>query len=143
MLISSHCECRSIVLKWDKNTWPRVRQVVHKSAQMQTDEQEKVKEKNKMNLGDLVQEKRDQILQIAARHGAYNVRVFGSAAKGTAGPDSDLDILVDVGPSHSAWFPAGLILDLEALLEREVDVVTEDALHWYIRDRVLAEAVPL
>jgi predicted nucleotidyltransferase len=110
---------------------------------MQTDEQEQVKEGNKVGLSDLVQEKRDQILQIAARHGAYNVRVFGSAARGTAGPDSDLDILVDVGPAHSAWFPAGLILDLEALLERDVDVVTADALHWYIRDRVLAEAVPL
>ena len=110
---------------------------------MQTDEQEQVKEKNEVSLGDLLREKRDQILQIAARHGAYNVRVFGSAARGTARPDSDLDILVDVGPAHSAWFPAGLILDLEALLEREVDVVTPDALHWYIRDRVLTEAVPL
>jgi predicted nucleotidyltransferase len=108
---------------------------------MQTDEQEQ--EKNKVDLGDRVQEKRDQILQIAARHGAYNVRVFGSTARGTARPDSDLDILVDVGPAHSAWFPAGLILDLEALLECEVDVVTPDALHWYICDRVLAEAVPL
>jgi predicted nucleotidyltransferase len=110
---------------------------------MQTDEQERVKDRDQVNLGDLLQENRDRILQIAARHGAYNVRVFGSAAKGAAGPDSDVDILVDVGPAHSAWFPAGLILDLEALLEREVDVVTEEALHWYIRDRVLTEAVPL
>ena len=110
---------------------------------MRTGKQERAKEENKVSLGDLVHEKRDQILQVAARHGAYNVRIFGSAARGTAGPDSDLDILVDVGPTHSAWFPAGLILDLEALLECEVDVVTQDALHWYIRDRVLAEAVPL
>ena len=109
---------------------------------MQADEQEQVKE-NKVDLDVLVQAKREQILQIAARHGAYNVRVFGSAAKGTAGPDSDLDLLVDVGDAHSAWFPAGLIIDLEALLDRQVDVVTEEALHWYIRDRVLAEAVPL
>jgi hypothetical protein len=110
---------------------------------VRTGKQERAKEENKVSLGDLVHEKRDQILQVAARHGAYNVRIFGSAARGTAGPDSDLDILVDVGPTHSAWFPAGLILDLEALLECEVDVVTQDALHWYIRDRVLAEAVPL
>jgi predicted nucleotidyltransferase len=110
---------------------------------MQTDEQQRVKQENKVGLDELLQEKRDQILQIAARHGASNVRIFGSAARGEAGPDSDVDILVDVGPAHSAWFPAGLILDLEALLEREVDVVTKDALHWYIRDRVLAEAVPL
>ena len=78
----------------------------------------------------------------AERHGAYNVRIFGSATRGTAGPESDLDFLVDVGPTHSAWFPAGLILDLEAL-EREVDVVTTDALHGYIHNRVLAETVPL
>ena len=90
-----------------------------------------------------VYEKRAQILQIAARHGAYNVRIFGSIARGEAGPESDVDFLVDVGQTHSRWFPAGLILDLEALLGREVDVVTENALHWYIRDRVIEEAIPL
>jgi len=88
-------------------------------------------------------EKREEILQIAARHGAYNVRVFGSTIRGQQGPDSDLDLLVEVGPTHSRWFPAGLILELEELLGRDVDVVTEAALHWYIRDRVLEEAVPL
>jgi predicted nucleotidyltransferase len=110
---------------------------------MQTDGQAKPIDENEPSLSDLLQEKREQILEIATRHGAYNVRIFGSAAKGTAGPASDLDLLVDVQPEHSAWFPAGLILDLEALLDREVDVVTKEALHWYIRDRVLAEAVPL
>ena len=96
-----------------------------------------------MSIGKSLSEKRDQILEIAARHGARNVRVFGSVARGEASPDSDVDLLVDVGPTHSRWFPAGLVLDLEELLDREVDVVTEDALHWYIRDRVLEEAVPL
>jgi len=96
-----------------------------------------------MSMGKSLSEKRDQILEIAARHGARNVRVFGSVARGEASPDSDVDLLVDVGPTHSRWFPAGLVLDLEELLDREVDVVTEDALHWYIRDRVLEEAVPL
>jgi predicted nucleotidyltransferase len=96
-----------------------------------------------MNMSEPVYEKRDQILEIAARHGARNVRVFGSAARGETSPDSDVDLLVEVGPTHSRWFPAGLILDLEELLGREVDVVTEDALHWYIRDRVLEEAIPL
>lgn len=94
-------------------------------------------------MGERVHEKREQILQIAARHGAYNVRVFGSTARGKTDPESDIDLLVDVRPTHSRWFPAGLILDLEELLGREVDVVTEDALHWYIRDRILEEAVPL
>jgi len=88
-------------------------------------------------------ERRDEILLIAARHGATNVRVFGSVARGTAGPESDLDLLIDVGPETTPWFPAGLALDLEDLLGCEVDIVTERALHPVIRDRVLAEARPL
>jgi len=71
------------------------------------------------------------------------VRVFGSAARGTAGPESDLDLLVDAGPNTSSWFPAGLMVDLEDLLGCRVDVAAEDTLHWVIRDRVLAEARPL
>jgi predicted nucleotidyltransferase len=110
---------------------------------MQTGEQAQVKEQKASGLDDLLQQKREQILAIATRHGAYHVRVFGSAAKGTSGPDSDLDLLVDVRNEHSSWFPAGLILDLEALLDREVDVVTEEGLHWTIREQVLTEAVPL
>jgi predicted nucleotidyltransferase len=96
-----------------------------------------------MDIDELLKEKRQDILRIAAQHGAYNVRVFGSVVRGKAGPESDIDFLVDVGPVHSSWFPAGLIADLEKLLGREVDVVTRPALHWYIRDHVLQEAVPL
>ena len=96
-----------------------------------------------MELTELIREKREDILRIADRHGASNVRVFGSASRGEGGPDSDLDILVDVGPKPSPWFPAGLALDLEDLLGRRVDVATPNALHWFIRDRVLSEAKPL
>jgi uncharacterized protein len=96
-----------------------------------------------MDGGELIRARREEILRLAARHGATNVRVFGSVARGEAGPESDLDLLVDVGPVHSPWFPAGLMADLELLLGRRVDVVTERALHWYIRDQVLSEAVPL
>ena len=96
-----------------------------------------------MSVDELLESKRQQILRTAARHGARNVRVFGSALQGKATSESDVDLLVDVGPEHSAWFPAGLVAELEELLGCEVDVVTEDALHWYIRDRVLEEAVPL
>ena len=96
-----------------------------------------------MDGGELIRARREDILRLAARHGATNVRVFGSVARGEAGPESDLDLLVDVGPVHSPWFPAGLMADLELLLGRRVDVVTERALHWYIRDRVLSEAIPL
>jgi predicted nucleotidyltransferase len=87
--------------------------------------------------------KRREILRIAAEHGARNVRIFGSAARGEVGPDSDVDFLVAVQREHSPWFPAGLVVDLEELLGCGVDVVTEEALHWYIQDRVLKEAVPL
>ena len=86
---------------------------------------------------------RAQILRIAARHGATNVRVFGSVARGTTGLESDLDLLVDAGPQTSPWFPAGLMVDLEDLLGVKVDIATERTLHWVIRDRVLAEARPL
>jgi predicted nucleotidyltransferase len=86
---------------------------------------------------------RAQVLDIARRHGVSRVRVFGSYARGEAGADSDIDLLVDVACPTSAWFPAGLALELEALLGRTVDVVTEPALHPFIREKVLQEAVEL
>ena len=91
----------------------------------------------------LLKRRRAAILRIAEQHGAYNVRVFGSVARGEATATSDIDFLVDVKPVHSSWFPAGLVADLQQLLDTDVDVLTEHALHWYIRDRVLQEAVPL
>jgi uncharacterized protein len=96
-----------------------------------------------MAVQEAVVARRDEILRIAAKHGATNVRVFGSVARGTAGPDSDLDLLIDVGPKTTPWFPGGLIVELEDLLGCRVDVVTERALHEVIRDQVLAEARPL
>ena len=91
----------------------------------------------------MVRANREEILRIARKHGAANVRVFGSAATGELAPDSDIDLIVDVLPEHSAWFPGGLLVDLEELLGRQVDLVEPDGLHWYIRDQVLKEAVPL
>ena len=96
-----------------------------------------------MTLIQLVFAKRDDIKRIAAQHGAYNIRVFGSVARGETGLASDVDLLIDVGPTTSAWFPAGLILDLEDLLGRRVEVVTERALNPDLRDTVLREAIPL
>ncbi|RJP24499.1 MAG: DNA polymerase subunit beta [Candidatus Abyssobacteria bacterium SURF_5] len=96
-----------------------------------------------MAIDPLLKEKREEILQIAERHGARNVRVFGSAARGESGPQSDVDLLVDVGPDRTPFFPGGLLADLEELLGRKVDIVTEEALHWYIRERILEEAFPL
>jgi hypothetical protein len=91
----------------------------------------------------LVHEKRDQIQRIAAKHGASNIRVFGSVARGEARGDSDVDFLVDTGPVTSSWFPAGLVLDLEEALGCKVDVVTERGLSPFLKERVLQEALPL
>ena len=97
-----------------------------------------------LGISDLLQDQRDAILEIAAKHGAYNVRVFGSVARGEATADSDIDLLIDYDLDRiTPWFPAGLMLDLEKLLNRKVDVVSENSLHYFLRDRILQEAVPL
>lgn len=92
---------------------------------------------------EILREKREEIIRIAAKHGALNVRVFGSVVRREAQDRSDIDLLIDAAPMTSPWFPAGLVLELEALLGRSVDVVTEKTLHWYIRDSILKEAIPL
>ena len=86
---------------------------------------------------------REQILAVAARHGAGNVRVFGSVARGDADAASDIDFLVDFEPGRSLLDLAALLVDLEDLLGHPVDVVTEPGLKARIRQRVLAEAVPV
>ena len=96
-----------------------------------------------MNMRQILQAKRDEILNIAAKHGARNIRLFGSTVRGEDTPSSDVDLLVDTGPTTSSWFPAGLILDLEHILGRRVEIVTEKGLNPYLREHVLREAVPL
>ena len=93
-----------------------------------------------MTTEQLVQSKREDILRVAAHHGAYNIRVFGSVARGEAGEGSDIDLLVDLEPNRSLLDLGGLQVDLEALLERRVDVVTEAGLYWLLRRRILKEA---
>lgn len=90
-----------------------------------------------------VLEKREEILAIAARHGARRVRVFGSVARGEETRSSDLDLLVEFEPGRSLLDQIALAQDLKDLLGREVDVVTEKGLHWYVKERVCREAVPL
>ena len=96
-----------------------------------------------MTTTQIVQAKRDEILRIAERHGARDVRVFGSVARGEATEHSDIDLLVSAAEETSPWFPAALVADLERLLGRKVDVVTEDGLYWLLRRRILQEARPL
>jgi predicted nucleotidyltransferase len=88
----------------------------------------------------LLSEKRIQILELAASRGMCNVRIFGSFARGTATDKSDFDFLVDAEPGRSLLDVIGLWLDLEELLERKVDLVTEGGIHPGLREIILAEA---
>jgi predicted nucleotidyltransferase len=106
--------------------------------------EEGLMEKTGLGIQELLGCERSQILAIAQKHGAYNVRVFGSVARGEATPESDIDLLVDYDLEKiTPWFPGGLLLDLEQLLNRKVDIATVDMLKERIRERVLQEAVPL
>lgn len=96
-----------------------------------------------MNKNELLAAKREEILQIAARYGAHNVRVFGSVARGEAGPESDIDLLVELEKGRSLLDHAALLLDLEKLLDCKVDVVTERSLLPRVRERVFREAIYL
>jgi predicted nucleotidyltransferase len=96
-----------------------------------------------MTLEELCKDKRDAILRICAKHGARNVRVFESAARGEARESSDIDLLVEFEPGRSLLDHAALVVDLEELLGRKVDVVTENGRYWLLRRRILKEARPL
>lgn len=97
-----------------------------------------------MSLKNILEEKREKILEIAAKHGAFNVRVFGSVARGEDTPESDIDFLIDYDLERiSSWFPAGLKIDLEELLGCEVDVVTEKGLKPRVRENVIKDCIVL
>jgi predicted nucleotidyltransferase len=96
-----------------------------------------------MRLDHLLGEKRGEILRIASEHGAREVRVFGSVARGEADQESDIDFLVELEPGRSLLDLGGLQMELESLLGRRVDVVTARGLKARIRERVLREAVPV
>jgi predicted nucleotidyltransferase len=101
-------------------------------------------QKTKLGIEDIIGDKREALLKLAAKHGASNVRVFGSVARGEATEDSDLDLLVDQDWSRlSGWGGMELVVELEDLLARRVDVATEDELKPRIREQVLREVVAL
>jgi len=96
-----------------------------------------------VTLDELRREKKAEILRLATVHGCRNVRVFGSVATGESRPGSDVDFLVDLDSGHGLLDLGGLLSELHDLLGVEVDLVESSSIHPYIRDRVIAEAVPL
>ncbi len=96
-----------------------------------------------MYLNDLLQEKREDILQLAKEYGAYNVRVFGSVARGEADEKSDIDLLVDMQEGRTLFDLGGLLMDLQETLNCKVDVATEKILRDRIKERVLKDAIPI
>lgn len=96
-----------------------------------------------MGIDEILKSKRNEILRLAAQHGIKNLRVFGSVARGEANPDSDVDFLVDMDQGRDYLDLGGLLMDLQDLLGRKVDLVTEPALHKSIKKQILQEAVPL
>jgi predicted nucleotidyltransferase len=96
-----------------------------------------------MGINELLKQTREEILRIAAKHGARNIRVFGSVARGEGDEKSDIDFLVEMEAGRSLLDMGGLLMDLRQLLGREVDIVTEQGLKKRIRDRVLRQAVAI
>jgi predicted nucleotidyltransferase len=96
-----------------------------------------------MSALEVLRAKQSEIQSIAAKHGAGNLRVFGSVARGDARENSDVDLLIDIVGPTTPWFPGGLLTDLETALGRRVDIVIARSLHPLLRESVLKEAVPL
>jgi predicted nucleotidyltransferase len=96
-----------------------------------------------MGIPEIISSQREQILALANKYGASDVRIFGSVARGTADERSDIDFLVDLAPGRSLLDLGGLLYELQQLLGRSVDVITAAGLRPRIRDRVLKEAVSI
>ncbi len=96
-----------------------------------------------MGISEIIGNKREEVLALAARYGASNVRIFGSVARGTADTDSDIDFLVDMEKGRSLLDLGGLLMELQKLFGRDVDVITVAGLRSRIRARVLDRAVKL
>ena len=96
-----------------------------------------------MGIPEIIQDRKEQILALATKYGASNVRIFGSVANGTADENSDIDFLVDMEKGRSLFDLGGLLMDLQELFNRKVDVVTEKGLHERIRERVIRQVIKI
>jgi uncharacterized protein len=96
-----------------------------------------------LGIDDIIGDKRDEILRLAEQYGAYNVRVFGSVARGEAQPESDVDILIDAGERMSLFEFAGLINELESLLDRRVELTVAENVKLRLSSSIFQEAIPL
>ena len=96
-----------------------------------------------MSILESLRQQRHEILKLASQHGARNVRVFGSAARGEADTNSDIDFLVELEPDRTLFDLGALLMDLQDLLGRKIDVITDDSIYWLLRRKILKEAVPL
>jgi predicted nucleotidyltransferase len=95
-----------------------------------------------MDLATLIN-KKEEILAIAQKYGASNIRIFGSCARGDINPESDIDFLMDIEKGHSLFHRIQLMQELEDLLGTKIDIAKPENLHSRIRDQVLEEAIPL
>lgn len=96
-----------------------------------------------MSINELLREKREDIFRLAAKYGVSNVRTFGSVARKQAGPESDIDFLIDMEPGRTLFDLGGFLYELQELLGIPVDVVPENGLRENVRSNVIREAVPL
>jgi hypothetical protein len=96
-----------------------------------------------MTIQEFLGDRRDEILRLASRHGAYDVRVIGSVARGEASPQSDLDLLVRWSDSASLLDHAALMLELECLLGKKVDIASDGWLKPAVRESIYRDAIPL
>lgn len=90
-----------------------------------------------------IQQHKKNILAIARQHGLVRLRIFGSVLRGEETPQSDIDLLVDLEPGRTMLDLGGALIKLQELLGRKVDIVTERGLHWYLKEKIMQEAVPL
>jgi len=90
-----------------------------------------------------IQQKKEEILVVAQQHGIMNIRIFGSVARGEDNLQSDIDLLVDLEKGRTLFDLGGALIQLQDLLGRKVDIVTERGLHWYLREKIMKEAKPL